>query len=125
MPKPVFDIDDALLFEEMLSEEDRMIMDAARQYAQSSLEPRALEGNQDGKFHMEIAHELGELGLLESRQACELTGYKMLVLVKRYKRVRRPVGDAELGHAKVLQFSGHRVKPDVEVPAVLRWRSFV
>ena len=64
MPKPVFDIDDAFLFEEMLSEEDRMIMDAARQYAQSSLESRALEGNQEGKFHMEIAKELGELGLL-------------------------------------------------------------
>lgn len=64
MSKPVFDVDDALLFEELLSEEDRMIMDAARQYAQSKLEPRALDGNQNEVFHMEIASELGELGLL-------------------------------------------------------------
>ena len=64
MAKPVFDADDALLFEELLSEEDRMIMEAARQYAQSKLEPRALEGNQEEKFHIEIARELGELGLL-------------------------------------------------------------
>ena len=64
MAKPVFDTDDAFLFEELLSEEDRMVMEAARQYAQSKLEPRALEGNQNEVFHMEIAKELGELGLL-------------------------------------------------------------
>ncbi len=66
MAKPVFDADDAFLFEELLSEEDRMVMEAARQYAQSKLEPRALEGNQNEVFHMEIARELGELGLLGS-----------------------------------------------------------
>ncbi|MFK7843869.1 MAG: acyl-CoA dehydrogenase [Rhodothermales bacterium] len=66
MAKPVFDIDDAFQFEELLSEEDRMIMEAARQYAQSKLEPRALEGNQNEVFHQEIAQELGELGLLGS-----------------------------------------------------------
>ncbi len=66
MPKLKLDIDDAYLFEELLSEEDRMIMDAARDYAQSNLEPRALAGNQEGKFDMDIAKELGELGLLGS-----------------------------------------------------------
>ena len=64
MSKPVFDVDDALQFEELLSEEDRMIMEAANEYAQSKLEPRALQGNQDEHFHMEIAAEMGELGLL-------------------------------------------------------------
>ncbi len=64
MSKPVFDVDDALQFESLLSEEDRMIMEAANEYAQSKLEPRALEGNQNEHFHMEIAREMGELGLL-------------------------------------------------------------
>lgn len=64
MPLPAFDIDDAFLFEELLSEEDRMIMEAAREYAQSKLEPRALEGNQKEIFHPEIPREMGELGLL-------------------------------------------------------------
>ena len=64
MSKPLFDINDALRFEELLGEEERMIMEAARDYAQSKLEPRALEANQHEVFHTEIAGEMGELGLL-------------------------------------------------------------
>ncbi len=66
MARPKLDIDDAYNFEELLSEEERLIMHAARDYAQSSLEPRALEGNQKGHFHREIIGEMGELGLLGS-----------------------------------------------------------
>ena len=59
-----FNPDDAYQFESLLSEEDRMIMESARDYAQSRLEPRALEGNQDEVFHPEIPQEMGEMGLL-------------------------------------------------------------
>lgn len=59
-----FNIDDAYLFESELSEDDRMIMETARDYAQSKLEPRALKGNQDEIFDMDIAKEMGDLGLL-------------------------------------------------------------
>ena len=72
--KPTFNIDDALLFEEMLSSEDRMIMEAARQYAQEKLEPRALEGNQNEVFHPEIPREMGELGLLGATIPSEYGG---------------------------------------------------
>jgi glutaryl-CoA dehydrogenase len=64
MPKQPFNIDDAFLFESMLGEEERLIMESARDYAQSKLEPRALEGNQDEVFHEEIPREMGEMGLL-------------------------------------------------------------
>lgn len=64
MSKQPFNINDAYLFESMLSEEDRLIMESAREYAQSRLEPRALEGNQDEVFHPEIPREMGEMGLL-------------------------------------------------------------
>lgn len=74
MAKPVFNIDDAFHFEELLSEEDRMIMEAARQYAQSKLEPRALEANQNEHFHIEIAREMGELGLLGATTPVEYGG---------------------------------------------------
>lgn len=66
MSKKSFNPDDALNFESMLHEEDRMIMETARDYAQSKLEPRALEGNQDEVFDMDIPREMGELGLLGS-----------------------------------------------------------
>ncbi|MEM1055213.1 MAG: acyl-CoA dehydrogenase [Bacteroidota bacterium] len=64
MPLPPFNTDDAFLFESMLGEEERLIMEATREYAQGSLEPRALEGNQDEVFHTEIPREMGEMGLL-------------------------------------------------------------
>ncbi len=64
MPKNLFNIDDALLFESELNEEDRLIMETARDYAQSKLEPRALKGNTEEYFDRDIATEMGEMGLL-------------------------------------------------------------
>lgn len=64
MSASTFNINDAYLFESELSEDDRMIMETAREYAQTRLEPRALEGNQDEIFDLDIAGEMGELGLL-------------------------------------------------------------
>ena len=64
MSKPFFNPDDAFQFESLLGEEERLIMETAREYAQTQLEPRAMEGNQEGIFHQEIPKELGELGLL-------------------------------------------------------------
>lgn len=64
MAKNLFNIDDAFLFESELNEEDRLIMETARDYCQSRLEPRALKGNTDEFFDMDIAKEMGELGLL-------------------------------------------------------------
>ncbi|MBT8400455.1 MAG: acyl-CoA dehydrogenase [Rhodothermia bacterium] len=74
MLKHKFNKDDAFLFEEMLSEEDRLIMESAREYSQSRLEPRALEGNQDEIFHPEIPAEMGELGLLGATIPVEYGG---------------------------------------------------
>ncbi len=64
MAKTLFKIDDAFLFESELGEEDRLIMETARDYAQSSLEPRALKGNTEEFFDQDIAREMGEMGLV-------------------------------------------------------------
>lgn len=64
MSKSLFNIDDAFLFESELGEENRLIMETARDYAQSSLEPRALKGNTEEFFDRSIAQEMGEMGLL-------------------------------------------------------------
>jgi glutaryl-CoA dehydrogenase len=55
---------DPFLLEEELSDEERMIRDAARDYCQGSLMPRVLEANRHEIFHREIMSEMGELGLL-------------------------------------------------------------
>lgn len=64
MPKNFFNIDDAFLFESELNADDRLIMETARDYAQSKLEPRALKGNTEEYFDKNIAREMGEMGLL-------------------------------------------------------------
>jgi glutaryl-CoA dehydrogenase len=62
--KADFRWDDPLLLEEELGEEERLIRDTARQYAQERLMPRILEANRHERFDRAILNELGELGLL-------------------------------------------------------------
>ena len=61
---PPFSWDDPLLLDEQLTEDERMVRDAARQYAQEQLMTRVLEANRHERFHREIMNEMGELGLL-------------------------------------------------------------
>ena len=56
--------EDILLFEEQLSEEERIIKRNIREYCQNSLMPRILKANRDETFHREIYDELGDLGML-------------------------------------------------------------
>lgn len=56
--------DDPLLLEEQLTEEERMVRDAARSYCQDKLMPRILEANRYERFDREIMTEMGELGFL-------------------------------------------------------------
>ena len=64
--KAQFQWEDPLLLEDALTEEERMVRDTARDYAQDRLMPRVLEANRNEVFHREIMNELGELGLLGS-----------------------------------------------------------
>ena len=62
--KAAFQWDDPLLLEDLLSDEERMVRDAARAYCQEKLMPRVVEANRHEKFHREIMNEMGELGFL-------------------------------------------------------------
>jgi len=62
--RPEFAWEDPLLLDDQLSEDERMVRDTARAYAQDKLMPRVLEANRHEVFHREIMTELGELGLL-------------------------------------------------------------
>lgn len=61
---PKFRWEDPLLVEESLTEDERLIRDTARAWAQEKLMPRVLEGNRHEIFYPEIMTEAGELGLL-------------------------------------------------------------
>jgi glutaryl-CoA dehydrogenase len=84
--KPEFKWDDPLLLDEELSEEERMVKDSARAYAQEQLLPRAIEANRNEIFHREIMTEMGKLGLLGSTiegYGCAGTNYVSYGLIAR------------------------------------------
>jgi len=58
--------EDPFLLDEQLSDEERMIRDAASAYAADKLAPRVIEANRNEVFHREIMTEMGELGFLGS-----------------------------------------------------------
>ncbi|HEX6268169.1 MAG TPA: acyl-CoA dehydrogenase [Burkholderiales bacterium] len=63
-PKAQFAWDDPLLLDQQLTEDERMVRDAARAYCQDKLAPRVLEAFRHEKTDPAIFREMGELGLL-------------------------------------------------------------
>ena len=62
--RPIFRWEDPFLLAEQLSEEESLVRDTARDYAQEQLMPRILEANRHERFDREIMNELGALGML-------------------------------------------------------------
>lgn len=62
--KPTFQWDDPFLLEDQLSEDERLVRDTVRDYAQDKLMPRILEANRHERFDRAILDEMGALGLL-------------------------------------------------------------
>jgi glutaryl-CoA dehydrogenase len=84
--KPAFKWDDALLLDDQLTDEERMVRDTARDFAQEKLMPRILEANRHEIFHREIMNEMGALGLLGSTiegYGCAGTNYVSYGLIAR------------------------------------------
>ena len=83
---PLFEWSDPLLLESALTEEERMVRDTARDYAQSALMPRILEANRTEHFDTAIMREMGERGLLGATidgYGCAGAGYVSYGLVAR------------------------------------------
>ncbi|OJW23337.1 MAG: acyl-CoA dehydrogenase [Rhodospirillales bacterium 69-11] len=59
-----FQWDDALRLDGQLSEDERAIRDAAREYCQEKLFPRVLQGFRTESFDRSIMNEMGEMGFL-------------------------------------------------------------
>jgi len=59
-----FDWNDPFRLDDQLTEEERMLRDAARAYAQDRLQPRVIAAYRDESFDPAIFREMGEMGLL-------------------------------------------------------------
>ena len=66
MTKQTFKWQDPFLLDEQLSDEERMVRDATRDFCQEQLMPRILEANRHEIFDRAIVNEMGEMGMLGS-----------------------------------------------------------
>jgi glutaryl-CoA dehydrogenase len=73
-PAARFQWDDPLLLEQQLTDDERMVRDAARRYAQDKLAPRILEAFRHEQTDLAIFREMGALGLLGPTLPAEYGG---------------------------------------------------
>ena len=82
-----FKWDDPFFLDDQLTEDERMIRDTARDYAQEKLMTRVLQANREEYFHREIMNEMGALGLLgptlPEKYGCSNVNYVSYGLVAR------------------------------------------
>ena len=62
--RPSFDWEDPFLLRDQLTDEERMVMDSARQFFQKELMPGIVEANRNENFDRNIMRQMGEMGLL-------------------------------------------------------------
>ena len=84
---PSFKWDDPFFLDDQLTEEEVLIRDTARDYAQEKLQTRVKQAYRDEFFHREIMTEMGALGLLGStlpeQYGCSGVNYVSYGLVAR------------------------------------------
>ncbi|MPZ43557.1 MAG: acyl-CoA dehydrogenase [Betaproteobacteria bacterium] len=81
-----FDWEDPLLLDSLLTEDERLIRDSARTFAQERLMPRILQANRNETFDISVMRELGEMGFLGATlngYGCTGIGYVGFGLVAR------------------------------------------
>ena len=83
-----FDWADPFLLDEQLTDEERLIRDTARSYAQDRLAPRIVEAFQHEHTDVAIFREMGELGLLGPTVPEEYGGVGAILRRLRPRRAR-------------------------------------
>jgi glutaryl-CoA dehydrogenase len=82
-----FKWDDPFFLDDQLTEDERLIRDSARDFAQEKLMTRVQQANREEHFHREIMNEMGELGLLgptlPEKYGCSNVNYVSYGLVAR------------------------------------------
>ncbi|MCD6041959.1 MAG: acyl-CoA dehydrogenase [Burkholderiales bacterium] len=98
--KAEFSWQDPLLLEQQLTEEERMVRDAAQAYCQGKLAPRILEAFRNEKTDPKIFREMGELGLLGPTIPAEYGGPGMSYVS--YGLIAREVERVDSGYRSMM-----------------------
>ena len=92
--------EDPLLLTDQLSEDERMVRDAANAYCQQKLQPRVLEAFRTGTTDPAIFREMGELGLLGSTIPTEYGGAGLSYVC--YGLIAREVERVDSGYRSMM-----------------------
>ena len=111
MSKASFNWEDPLLLDTQLSEDERMVRDAAAEYAQGRLMPRILEAYRNETTDPAIFREMGELGLLGPTIPTQYGGPGLNYVA--YGLIAREVERRELQQNVKLGPGGIREKPRI------------
>ena len=98
--KARFAWDDPLLIEQQLTEDERMVRDAARRYCQGKLAPRILQAFRRGETDPKIFREMGEVGLLGPTIPAEYGGPELSHVC--YGLIAREVERVDSGYRSMM-----------------------
>ena len=95
-----FQWDDPFFFDDQLNEEERLVRDSARDYAQNKLMPRVLEMHRNESFDRDIFYEMGELGFFGTTIPEEYGGAELSNVC--YGLVAREIERVDSGYRSML-----------------------
>ena len=113
--KASFVWDDPLLLEQQLTQDERMVRDAANAYCQKKLAPRVLEAFRQEKTDQAIFREMGELGLLGPTIPAEYGGPGLNYVA--YGLIAREVERVDSGYRSMMSAAAPSFTPEA-LPAV-------
>ena len=112
MSKTDFNWEDPLDFESWLTDEERMIRDSARAFAQDKLAPRIKSAFREERFDREIMNELGAMGFLGVMTAEEHGGSGLGYVA--YGLVAREVERVDSGYRSAMSVQNSLVMHPIE-----------
>jgi glutaryl-CoA dehydrogenase len=110
--KHTFNWQDPLLLDHQLTDEERMVRDAARGYAQGKLMPRVISANREERFDREILNEMGAQGLIGATVAEEYGGGGASHVA--YGLIAREIERVDSGYRSVMSVQSSLVMYPIE-----------
>ena len=104
--KAKFVWDDPLLLDDQLTEDERMVRDTARDYAQEKLMPRVIEAYRNESFDPSVFPEMGALGLLGATMPPEYGGAGLNYVA--YGLIAREVERVDSGYRSTMSVQSPR-----------------
>lgn len=112
MAAPSFHCNDPLLLDAQLTDEERMVRDAAHAYAQDKLAPRVLDAFRNEQTDTAIFREMGELGLLGATISEEYGGAGLNYVS--YGLIAREVERIDSGYRSMMSVQSSLVMVPIE-----------